>query len=165
MSSFRVSVLLMLFVGCASSSTIQPVSKSRSAFEGAAYQGEEKFVSDDSSDAERYRVFERGGSGFISLQTVRDAAEQRANAFCEKQGKWAKTLTEHTSKPPHVLGNFPRVELVFVCVPKLASVESTGFQDERYIKLTNLKKLLDSGVITEEEFQKEKAKILNDAQN
>jgi hypothetical protein len=35
------------------------------------------------------------------------------------------------------------------------------FDDVLYIKLTNLKKLLDNGVITKEEFEKEKAKILN----
>ncbi|MGA9108862.1 MAG: SHOCT domain-containing protein [Smithella sp.] len=35
------------------------------------------------------------------------------------------------------------------------------FDDVLYIKLNNLKKLLDNGVITKEEFEKEKAKILN----
>ncbi|MGA3282568.1 MAG: SHOCT domain-containing protein [Smithella sp.] len=37
----------------------------------------------------------------------------------------------------------------------------SAFDDVLYIKLTNLKKLLDNGVITKEEFEKEKAKILN----
>ena len=164
MTSARRILLVMLFVGCASSSTIQPASKSKSAFAGAAYKGEEKLVSEDASGAERYRVFEQGATGFVSLQTVRHAAEQRASSFCEKQGKWAKTLTEHTSRPPHVLGNFPRVELVFVCAEKVVTSQTqpTSFQDERYIKLTNLKKLLDAGVITPQEFEQEKAKILRD---
>jgi hypothetical protein len=35
------------------------------------------------------------------------------------------------------------------------------FEDVLYIKLNDLKKLLDNGVITKEEFEKEKAKILN----
>lgn len=160
------NVLLIVFalVGCASSSTIQPVNKSRSAFEGAAYKGQEKVVAEDTSGAERYRVFEQGATGFVSVQAVRETAEQRANSFCEKQGRWAKTLTEHTSQPPHILGNFPRVELVFVCAEKLSpgQPEPASFTDERYIKLTNLKKLLDSGVITQQEFDQEKAKILRD---
>jgi hypothetical protein len=145
---------------CASSSTIQPADKSRSAFEGAVYKGEEKVVAEDKSGAERYRVFEQGATGFVSVQSVRETAEERANQFCEKQGKWAKTLTEHTSTPPHILGNFPRVELVFVCADKALSTAPSNFEDQRYIKLTNLKKLLDSGVITKEEFEREKAKIL-----
>jgi hypothetical protein len=35
------------------------------------------------------------------------------------------------------------------------------FDDVLYTRLNNLKKLLDNGVITKEEFEKEKAKILN----
>jgi hypothetical protein len=37
----------------------------------------------------------------------------------------------------------------------------SAFDDVLYIKLNNLKKLLDNGVITKEEFEKEKTKILN----
>jgi hypothetical protein len=110
----------------------------------------------------RYRVFEQGATGFVSLQSVRETAEQRANDFCGKQGRWAKTLTEHTCKPPHILGNSPRVELVFVCANKVNAAAASGFEDQKYIKLSNLKKLLDSGAITQEEFEKEKAKILRD---
>jgi hypothetical protein len=36
----------------------------------------------------------------------------------------------------------------------------SGFQDETFIRLSNLKKLLDDRVITQEEFEREKAKIL-----
>jgi hypothetical protein len=154
--------LTVALVGCASSSTIQPANASKSHFEGAVYGGELNAVADDESGSVRYRVFEQGATGFVSLQAVRETAEQRANDFCEKQGAFAKTLTEQTSKPPHILGNFPRVELVFVCSvkPSLAAAPAP-FQDEIYIKLANLKKLLDDGVITKEEFEKQKAKILS----
>lgn len=154
--------LMILAVGCASSSTIQLANTSKSHFEGAVYGGELNVVAQDKSGSEQYRVFEQGATGFVSLQSVRETAEQRANEFCAKQGGVPKTLTEHTSKPPHILGNFPRVELVFVCVakPNLAAVPAT-FQDATYIKLANLKKLLDDGTITKEEFEKQKAKILN----
>lgn len=154
--------LTILAVGCASSSTIQPANASRSHFEGAVYGGELNVVAEDKSGSEQYRVFEQGATGFVSLQSVRETAEQRANEFCGKQAGVPKTLTEHTSKPPHILGNFPRVELVFICVakPSLAAAPAT-FQDATYIKLANLKKLLDDGVITKEEFDKQKAKILN----
>ena len=72
--------------------------------------------------------------------------------------KALKKLQERTSVPPHILGNFPRAELVFVCLPK---PNKTSFEDETYIKLTNLKKLLDNGTITKDEFERQKAKILS----
>jgi hypothetical protein len=154
--------LTLVTIACASSSTIQPAKSSRSHFEGAVYGGESNVVAEDKSGSEQYRVFEQGATGFVSLQSVRETAEQRADEFCARQAGLAKTLTEHTSKPPHILGNFPRVELVFICVSKanLAAAPAT-FQDPTYIKLANLKKLLDDGVITKEEFEKQKAKILN----
>src|ERR1700680_3255746 len=74
----------LMFGACASSSTIQPASKSKSGFEGAVYKGEEKVVTEDNSGAERYRVFEHGATGFVSLQSVRETAGQRANQFCDK---------------------------------------------------------------------------------
>jgi hypothetical protein len=159
------AAMLIVFLNCATSSTIQPANKSKSGFDGAVYGGEEKVVSEDTSGSERYRVFEQGATGFVSLQSVREGAEQRANDFCQKQGKWAKTLTEQTSKPPHILGNFPRVELVFVCAEKANAANAgtpSNFEDQKYIKLSNLKKLLDSGAITQQEFEQEKAKILHD---
>ena len=166
MKLFEIAIISAAFIlgACASSSTIQPASTSKSGFEGAAYKGEEKVVAQDASGAERYRVFEQGATGFVSLQSVRETAEERATQFCDKQGKWAKTLTEHTSTPPHILGNFPRVELIFVCADKTSTAGSSTFEDQRYIKLTNLKKLLDSGVITKEEFEREKAKIFAEHQ-
>jgi hypothetical protein len=39
--------------------------------------------------------------------------------------------------------------------------ESPANEDPKYTKLVNLKKLLDGGVITQEEFDREKSKILN----
>jgi hypothetical protein len=157
-----IVVITLAALGCGTSSTIQPVNRSKSGFDGAAFPGELHVIAEDDSGAERYRVFEKGATGFVSLEAVREGAEQRADAFCERQGLATKILTEHTSKPPHILGNFPRVELVFMCVakPNLAGSPS-AFQDETFIKLTNLKKLLDEHVITQEEFDREKAKILS----
>jgi hypothetical protein len=161
----RVALLPFLLAGfaCATSSTIQPADRSKSGFEGAVYPGELHVVAEDKTGAQRYRVFEQGATGFVSVQSVRDDVEQRASSFCEKDGAVAKTLTEQTSKPPHILGNFPRVEVVFVCVPKPNLAAPSSFQDETYIKLSNLKKLLDQSVITKEEFEAQKARILGES--
>jgi hypothetical protein len=69
-------------------------------------------------------------------------------------------LSETTAVPPYILGNYPRVEIVFDCVEHPASLAPSTGDDPKYSKLVNLKKLLDSGVITQEEFNREKAKIL-----
>lgn len=120
-----------------------------------------KVVNEDKSGSEQYRVFHQGASGFVSVQSIRADAEQRANEFCDKKGKVVKTLSEQTSPLLFLPGNFPRIEIIFTCVDKPALALPSTFEDQRYIKLTNLKKLLEASVITKEEFDKEKAKILS----
>jgi len=141
---------------------IQKVNESKSPFDSALlYDGESQVVNEDSSGSQQYRIYEKGASGFVSLDALDVDAKQRANDFCNEQNKAMKTLKVHTSKPPHVLGNFPRVEIIFVCVDKPTVTAPSTFDDALYTKLNNLKKLLDDGVITKEEFEKQKAKILN----
>jgi len=106
-------------------------------------------------------VFIQAATGFVSIQSVRDDAEQRAKEFCDRKGKVMESLSETTAKPPYILGNFPRVEIVFDCIEKPPSSTTTAGDDAKYTKLVNLKKLLDSGAITQEEFDREKAKILS----
>ncbi len=155
-----VSTLLLL-AGCATTSTIQPASSSRSGFDGAVYGGESVTISANEEGAEEYRVFHQGATGFVSVQVVRDDAELRGKEFCDRKGKVMKPLRETTSKPPHVLGNFPRVEIVFSCVDRPKSEAPAAVKDAKYTNLINLKKLLDGGVITQAEFDREKAKILS----
>ena len=69
-------------------------------------------------------------------------------------------LRETVAKPPFILGNFPRIEIIFECADKTSPAAASGAEDLKYTKLTNLKKLLDSGALTQDEFEKEKAKIL-----
>jgi hypothetical protein len=68
-------------------------------------------------------------------------------------------VTEIDAKPPYILGNFPRVELVFECVAKPQAnlpTPTTG----KFERLAQLKSLLDNGTLTQHEFDKEKTKIL-----
>jgi hypothetical protein len=71
-----------------------------------------------------------------------------------------ESLAETTAKSPYILGNFPRVEIVFDCVAFPDAQPAFAGDDSRFIQLTNLKKLLDGGIITRDEFNQEKAKIL-----
>lgn len=67
------------------------------------------------------------------------------------------TISEQATTPPYILGNFPKVELVFNCIEKPKAV--TG--GDQYTQLRNLKSLLDDHVITQDEFEIEKKKILS----
>jgi hypothetical protein len=67
---------------------------------------------------ERYRVFEQSATGYGSIPEARDQAEPRAIEFCRAKNKKMKTLEEITSTPPHILGNWPRIEIIFTCVDK-----------------------------------------------
>jgi hypothetical protein len=155
-----VMVAVSFLSGCAVTAPIQPASTSKSGFDGAVYKGATVVTGTGAPGNESYRVFIQGATGFVSIQTVRDDAEQRAKDFCDRKGNAFESLTETTAVPPYILGNFPRVEIVFDCVAHPTSLAPATGDDPKFTKLVNLKKLLDSGVITQDEFNREKAKIL-----
>ena len=145
---------------CAVTSPIQSASASKSAFESAVYKGKTVTVNPGTPGNPAFRVFIQGATGFVSMQSVRDDAEQRATAFCDRKGKAMQSLTETTATPPYILGNFPRIEIVFDCIDKPGLSPAPAVSDDKYAKLAKLKQLLDSGTITQKEFDQEKAKIL-----
>ncbi len=156
-----LALISIVLSGCAETTPIQPTSSGKSQFEGAVFQGESVTISKSSSGSEEFRVFHQGATGFVSVQSVREDAEQRATQFCERKGKAMKPLRETTSKPPHILGNFPRIEIIFSCAEKPGAVSTPAGDDPKYVKLVNLKKLLDTSVLSQQEFEREKAKILS----
>lgn len=160
----RLSIVLttvtVLLAGCSITPPIQKAAESKSAFEDAFYQGETVDIAQDNSGAERYRVFAQGATGFVPQSATRSNTEGRANKFCEQQGKIAKILQERMSTGgPIKPGNYPRSELIFICVNTLTE---GSVADVRYDRLIKLKKLLDEGVLTQSEFELEKAKILGE---
>jgi hypothetical protein len=70
-------------------------------------------------------------------------------------------VTEQASSGAHILGNFPRFELVFVCAEQTEAADSVPDTEDPYARLVRLKELLDQGVITQEEFDLEKQKVLS----
>jgi hypothetical protein len=83
-----------------------------------------------------------------------------ATQQCARNGKVIKPLQETASTPPHVLGNFPRVEWLFECAdPVRVGVPVQGDGD-KLGQLEQLKNLLDRGALTQQEYDREKAKIL-----
>src|SRR6266480_896612 len=108
-----IGIPLIVVVGCASTPPIQLANSSKSAFDGALYKGTTVTLSPGTPGNEAYRVFIQGATGFVSMQSVRSDAEERAEQFCDRKGKSMETLTERTANPPYILGNFPRIEIVF----------------------------------------------------
>jgi hypothetical protein len=147
------AILIFLVVGCTKTSVIQPAATSKSMSDNAIiFTGETVKLDDVSPGGKEFRLFEQGATGFVPVSALQEHVVQRATAFCDGMGKAMKPLRESTSKPPHIFGNFPRAELVFECIDK----------SDKYTRLINLKKLLDNGAITQEEFDHEKGKILSD---
>lgn len=148
-------------IGCGQTSAIQAIDKSPSHFADAAFKGETTVLAEPTKGSEQYRLFQQGATGYVSLQSVRDDVELRATQFCERKGQSMNALRETTSVPPHILGNFPRAELEFECTAKPATAAApTQAEDVKFMKLSNLKKLLDNGTLTQAEFEQEKKKVL-----
>lgn len=153
------ALVLSGLYGCSSTPPIQKVSASTSEFDGAVFTGELIELDTDSTGAEKYRAYTRGATGFVSQDALCEYLGGQADRFCSQKDKRPKSLQERRAVPPFILGNFPRCELVFVCIEKPTTSTS---EDTRYQRLGELKKLLDGGVITTSEFESEKAKILSE---
>ena len=165
MNKVTSSILIMtliVFSGCAGKSKIEKVSESKSHFDDAVYEGQNFYEADKNHKGTQYRIFHQASTGFSGTSGIRKSAENRAKSFCKKQGKdkIMVKLSEHTAKPPYILGNFPRIEIIFICEDKVKNTQLTNIKDDKYEKLSKIKKLYDDDVLTKEEFLIEKKKIL-----
>src|SRR2546421_490218 len=135
------SLLIAFFLdSCAGSAPVQRFVQSKSAF------GKDPSLGTASIPITKlYRVYEQGATGFVPMAAVRETAEKRAQDFCGREGNGMLVVGEQISHPPYILGNFPRIEIVFGCVDKSATSRPPTVQDEQYTKLIHLKKLLDDG--------------------
>lgn len=140
---------------CATSSPIQRYIESKSAFDEPP-----QLISHTYPEKDIYRIYHRASTGFVSIQSIRKAAEQRAEDFARRQGKTIIVLGEQTSQPPYILGNFPRIEIVFALADPAHRESPTTRQGDKYSEIERLKKLLDQGALTRDEFEREKAKLL-----
>lgn len=61
-------------------------------------------------------VTKQAGTGFPGLGTLKAEVIQEASAYCVTQGKTIQILSTEESKPPFILGNYPRSEVNFSCV-------------------------------------------------
>ena len=66
--------------------------------------------------ADTYFISKQAATGFTGLGTLRGDAMREAYAQCSKTGKSVQVTDTTESKPPYLLGNFPRVDITFRCV-------------------------------------------------
>ena len=191
LSETRVAVVAVSACVLAGCVIVRPANSSKSLFAGNQSAGETVNVNPGSPGNETFRVYHQGASPYESMPHVVHETHLRAKEYCDRKGEVPESITETTSVPPYTLDNLPRMEIVFDCVAKPAVAASppatepkyappaaaaaaasepakpvkppTSASDEpKYSRLVNLKKLLDSGILTQEEFNREKAKILNE---
>ena len=149
-----------LLSACALASPIQPAATSKSSF-WFLWWSEPKLMVSEVPEGEQFRVYHRGATGFTPVSALRRTAEARATDFCERKGRAMTAIAEKTSSHPHILGNFPRIEIVFVCTEKPSGADPALPAEDPYERLERLKRLLDAGVISQEEFDREKREVLD----
>ena len=63
----------------------------------------------------RFLVTRQAATGLSGLGTLKADAVREAEAYCKALGKGVEVMRADESKPPYVLGNFPRAEIEFAC--------------------------------------------------
>jgi hypothetical protein len=149
----------LLLLSCALASPIAPAATSKSPFWFIGWGDREMLVS-KVPDGEQFRISHRGSTGFTPVSALRRSAQVRATEFCEGKGRAMTPISEQTSSHPHILGNFPRIEIIFVCTEKPLTANAVPAAEDPYKRLIRLKELLDAGAISQEEFDQEKREVL-----
>lgn len=131
------------------------------------------------SEQDTFMITRQASTGFEGSFRIRNLALYDARQFCATEGKCMHVVSMGGHHPPYILGNFPRVELKFMCLdtndPRLTveefktmqhstqSVSKTAdINDTLETKLKTLNKLLSDGLITKNEFDEQKKKLLDD---
>src|SRR5687768_9801421 len=63
-----------------------------------------------------YFVSRQAASAFTGPGTLQADAMVEANSFCAKRNRTIEIVDVTQSKPPYLMGNFPRVDMQFRCV-------------------------------------------------
>ena len=85
-------ITLIFVVGCTTVSGVVPIGK------------------------DTYMVSRQAGTGFAGMGNLEADAIRDANNYCTKLGKQIQVVSMHEPPPPYILGNFPRVDVQFMCL-------------------------------------------------
>ena len=136
-----------------------------------------------------YLISRQGATGFVSLGKLRKQCYSIANEFAQKNNSTAEVLSVNET-PAHPMGGYPNVDLKFRLVKNSKVLSDTtqttitisaghdangNMTDQQIIlknpkqttndkleRLEKLGKLFKDGVLTKEEFEVEKKKILDE---
>ena len=113
-------ILLISFVILFSQSSshaqfIKPFNESASHFQTPAVLDTTrgKFNSQD-----MYRAYRKASTGFTTMTKTQKKLEKEIRYFANKKGKAFIILGSQFARPPYILGNYPRMEIIFVLVDK-----------------------------------------------
>lgn len=60
----------------------------------------------------------QAATGFTGMSDLRAGVMRQAADHCATSGQDFTAVDVHEAKPPYILGNFPRIDLTFRCIPK-----------------------------------------------
>jgi len=63
-----------------------------------------------------YIITKQAATGFPGLGNLKSDAMKEAYAQCSKTGRSVQVIDSEETKPPYLLGNYPRVDITFRCV-------------------------------------------------
>ena len=109
-----------------------------------------------------FLIMRTGKTGFVSSSSLQKKTYEEATAFCAEKSLVMQTVSMD-AKASRPFGGFPEATLRFRCVTQDSDKLQAGVApgtDEKYSQLERLKRLLDSGALTQSEFNQEKAKLL-----
>jgi hypothetical protein len=92
MKGILLAASIAALAGCAANSGIVPMGK------------------------DTYFVSRQAATGFPGLGNLKAEAIAEANQHCESQRKALEVANTTESKPPFILGNYPKVEVQFKCL-------------------------------------------------
>lgn len=140
----------ILLNSCGYDSPVEPYATTKSHFINAPKVDTSKYPPE-----QLFRVYERAASGFVTVAALRSSATEIAQNYCDKHNCKLEILGEKRTVKFPLPGNFPAIELVFAAVPLSAT------QTADNARLARLKQMHDSGLMSEAEFEREKARYLN----
>lgn len=155
-NSIKFVILLVLFASCASTTMIESIPSGAKVFLDDNYVGETPYKMTDTEIIFTCTYVRLEKEGFETLHTdicrdeEVDIGPVVGGCFLVFPWLWAmKYYPNHT------------YELMPLAYEENQVPYSPEYQESKYNKLRELKALLDDGIITEEEFEKEKKKILD----
>ena len=63
-----------------------------------------------------YIITKQAATGFSGIGNLKSDAMKEAYAQCSKTRKSVQVVDSQETKPPYLLGNYPRIDITFRCV-------------------------------------------------